>query len=84
MLVIGNLEWRFPIWRWLGGAAFLDTGLVAPDVGSLTFSDFKTGVGGGLRITTPVGPIRFDAGYALDPIPGSGRWQLYFAIGHAF
>jgi outer membrane protein assembly factor BamA len=83
-LVIGNLEWRFPIWRWLGGAAFLDTGLVAPDVGSLTFSGFKTGVGGGLRITTPVGPIRFDGGYALNPIPGSGRWQLYFAIGHAF
>lgn len=83
-LVIGNLEWRFPIWRWFGGAAFLDTGLVAPDVSSLTFSGFKTGVGGGLRITTPVGPIRFDAGYALNPIPGSGRWQLYFAIGHAF
>jgi len=83
-LVIGNLEWRFPIWRWLGGAAFLDTGVVAPDVGSLTFSGFKTGVGGGLRITTPVGPIRFDAGYALNPIPGSGRWQLYLAIGHAF
>lgn len=83
-LVIGNVEWRFPIWRWFGGAAFLDTGLVAPDVGSLALSGFKTGVGGGLRIMTPVGPIRFDAGYALNPIPGSGRWQLYFAIGHAF
>lgn len=83
-LLIGNVEWRFPIWRWLGGVAFLDTGVVAPNVGSLNLSSFKTGVGGGLRIMTPVGPIRFDAGYAVNPIPGSDRWQLYFAIGQAF
>jgi outer membrane protein insertion porin family len=83
-LVIGNVEWRFPIWRWLGGAAFLDTGTVAPQVGDLSLSSFKTGVGGGLRITTPIGPVRFDAGYALNLIPGTGRWQFYLAIGHAF
>ncbi len=83
-LVIGNVEWRFPIWRWLGGVAFLDTGTVGPEVGNLSLSGFKTGVGGGLRITTPIGPVRFDAGYALNPIPGSGRWQFYLAIGHAF
>jgi outer membrane protein insertion porin family len=83
-MVIGNVEWRFPIWRWLGGVAFLDTGTVTPEVGNLSLSGFKTGVGGGLRITTPIGPIRIDAGYALNPIPGSGRWQFYLAIGHAF
>jgi outer membrane protein insertion porin family len=83
-MVIGNVEWRFPIWRWLGGVAFLDTGTVTPEVGNLSFSGFKTGIGGGLRITTPIGPIRVDAGYGLNPIPGSGRWQFYLAIGHAF
>ena len=83
-VVIGNVEWRFPIWRWLGGAAFLDIGTVAPEVGNVSVSGFKTGLGGGLRITTPIGPVRFDAGYALNPIPGSGRWQFYLAIGHAF
>jgi outer membrane protein insertion porin family len=82
--VIGNVEWRFPIWRWLGGVAFLDTGAVTPDVDNLSLSAFKTGVGGGLRITTPIGPIRFDAGYALNPIQNTGRWQFYLAIGHAF
>ena len=83
-LVIANLEYRFPIWEWLSGVAFVDTGAVAPEVGSLQASDFKTGVGGGLRIRTPIGPIRFDAGYGLNSIPGESRWQFYFAIGQAF
>lgn len=26
-----QLEYRFPVWRWLGGVAFLDTGMVLPD-----------------------------------------------------
>jgi outer membrane protein assembly factor BamA len=83
-LAVGNLEWRFPIWRWFGGVAFVDTGALTEDVGSLRLSSFKTGVGGGLRISTPIGPIRFDAGYALNPIENTGRWQFYIAIGHAF
>lgn len=83
-LTVGNLEWRFPIWRWLSGVAFVDTGALTEDVGNLRLSAFKTGVGGGLRITTPIGPVRFDAGYALNPIENTGRWQFYIAIGHAF
>jgi outer membrane protein insertion porin family len=83
-LVILNLEGRFPIWRWLSGVIFVDTGAVTPEVGDLTSAAFKTGVGGGLRIKTPVGPIRLDVGYALSAIRGEDRWQLYFGIGQAF
>jgi len=61
-LVIANAEWRVPLWRWLSGVAFLDVGAVTPDVNQLDASAFKTGVGCGLRVKTPVGPIRFDAG----------------------
>jgi outer membrane protein insertion porin family len=81
---IANAEWRVPLWRWLSGVAFLDVGAVTPDVNQLNASAFKTGVGGGLRVKTPVGPIRFDAGYALNPIKDTGRWQFYLAIGQAF
>ncbi|HWU36159.1 MAG TPA: BamA/TamA family outer membrane protein, partial [Candidatus Acidoferrum sp.] len=66
------------------GVAFVDSGTVATEVETLAAKDFKTGVGGGLRIRTPIGPIRFDAGYALNVVPGTSRWQIYFAIGHAF
>jgi outer membrane translocation and assembly module TamA len=83
-LAIGNLEVRFPVWRWLSAVAFVDTGAVVPEVGDLAGAAFKTGVGGGIRIKTPVGPIRLDVGYALNAIQGEDRWQLYFGIGQAF
>ncbi len=83
-LAIANLEARFPVWRWLSAVAFVDSGAVAPEVGDLKGSAFKTGVGGGIRIKTPVGPIRLDVGYALNAIRGEDRWQLYFGIGQAF
>jgi outer membrane protein insertion porin family/translocation and assembly module TamA len=83
-LVVFNLETRFPIWQWLSGVVFVDTGAVAPEVSDLGGAAFKTGVGGGIRVKTPVGPLRLDVGYALNAIEGEDRWQLYFGIGQAF
>jgi outer membrane protein insertion porin family len=82
--VILNLEWRFPIWRWLGGALFIDSGAVTPEIADLRLDAFRTGAGGGLRLRTPVGPIRFDVGYALQPITGESRTQFYVTVGDPF
>jgi outer membrane protein insertion porin family len=82
--ILLNTEWRFPIWRWIGGAIFLDTGSVTPNVSDLSLSTFKTGVGASLRLITPVGPLRLDFGYALNHIPGENRWQLSFGVGNPF
>jgi outer membrane protein insertion porin family len=83
-LAILNLEWRFPIWRWFGGAVFVDTGTVTPLVRDLKIDAFRTGAGGGLSVRTPVGPIRIDVGYALSPIPGDSRTQVSFTVGNPF
>ncbi len=82
--ILLNLEWRLPILSWLATAAFVDSGTVAKNVRDLRIQDFNTGVGGGLRINTPVGAFRLDAGYALNHTPGEDRWHLYFDFGHAF
>jgi outer membrane protein insertion porin family len=82
--ILLNLESRFPIYRWLGGVAFFDVGAVTPEVQDFRFSDLYPGVGGGLRITTPIGPIRLDVGYGLRPIQHDDRVQVYLTIGHAF
>jgi outer membrane protein insertion porin family len=83
-LVVVSAEWRFPLWRWLGGAVFIDAGTVTPEISDLRLSAFKSGAGGGLRVATPVGPIRLDVGYALQPIPNESRTQVYLTVGFPF
>jgi outer membrane protein assembly factor BamA len=84
-LAVFNVEWRFPIWRWVGGTVFVDTGAVTTDAADLGLDDFRSGVGGGLRVSTPVGPVRVDLGYPLNRIEAEDRqFRLYFSIGHPF
>lgn len=83
--VVLNVEWRFPIWRWIGGAGFVDLGAVASEVGRLDPGDLKTGAGVGLRVATPVGPLRLDVGYPLDAVAHQEReLRFYVSVGHAF
>jgi outer membrane translocation and assembly module TamA len=41
-------------------------------------------VGVGLRYATPIGPIRFDIGRNLNPVPGINPLQYYITVGQAF
>jgi outer membrane protein insertion porin family len=62
-LIEANLEYRFPIWRQLGGAVFVDGAFVGE--GALREITKGTGAitpGFGLRYRSPVGPIRVDLG----------------------
>lgn len=55
---------RFPIYRPLLGAVFCDTADVAPR--PFTFrARPHLSCGGGLRVATPIGPIRADLGYRI-------------------
>jgi len=76
----------------LGGVLFLDAGNVWKDLSALDFGDLRYAVGTGLRYTSPIGPIRFDYGYQLNPIEGlmvnggpqTRNWRIHFSIGQAF
>jgi outer membrane protein insertion porin family/translocation and assembly module TamA len=75
-----------------GAVLFLDGGNVWADSWGFRLNDLHYAVGPGLRYQTPVGPIRLDLGYQLNPIPGllvngqpqTRRWRLHFSIGQAF
>jgi outer membrane translocation and assembly module TamA len=48
------------------------------------FTDLSHTVGFGLRYKTPVGPVRIDIGYLLNPPPGAKSHQLFITLGQAF
>ncbi len=84
MLIVGNIEVRFPIFGSLRGAVFSDHGGVYSEVGSFRLEDLGNNVGAGLRWNTPLGPLRFDYGIRLGDIGDQARGQWHFTIGHVF
>ncbi|HEY9428644.1 MAG TPA: BamA/TamA family outer membrane protein [Gemmatimonadaceae bacterium] len=62
-LIEANVEYRFPLWKRLGGAVFIDGAYVGEGSANEIFKG--TGAitpGFGLRYQSPVGPIRIDLG----------------------
>jgi outer membrane protein assembly complex protein YaeT len=75
----------------VGGVLFLDGGNVWAN-GGPQLDNLRYAIGPGLRYQTPIGPVRFDLGYQLNPIDGlvvngepqQRRWRIHFSIGQAF
>ena len=87
MLAIWNSEARFPIpfKKGLGGVVFYDGGNVYRNINLNQFrNNWSNSVGVGLRYQTPIGPIRFDVGRNLSPIPGVKATQYFVTVGQAF
>lgn len=65
-MINGNAELRFPIYSSLGGVVFGDIGALS-DKGFnvIRLHQAATALGFGLRLNTPVGPLRFDIGWKL-------------------
>ncbi|MBN1503545.1 MAG: outer membrane protein assembly factor BamA [Candidatus Eisenbacteria bacterium] len=97
-LILSNVEVRFPLFWRLSGAVFFDGGNVwanPSDIKTGQFSlrgatagdaDYRYSYGGGLRLRTPVGPIRVDYGrkLKLSPYDEGDRGQFHFSLGQAF
>jgi outer membrane protein insertion porin family/translocation and assembly module TamA len=87
-----SAEVRLPIWRNLSGVLFADAGNVWTGPWDFNVNDLRYDVGPGLRYATPIGPLRVDFGYQLNPIPGlmidgkpePRRYRVHFSIGQAF
>lgn len=83
-LLIANLDYRFPIAGPIGGTLFGDFGNLWGDWRNIDVAEGKFGVGTGVRYSSPIGPIRVEVGYKLDPLPGEDDWVLLFSVGNAF
>ncbi|UCZ55682.1 outer membrane protein assembly factor BamA [Desulfurispirillum indicum] len=80
-----NLEMLYPLNEdgSLRFVLFYDIGNVY-DRGENYLDDVLRSYGYGIRWLTPVGPLRLEYGYKVDPEPGESRSRLDFTIGTMF
>lgn len=84
VLVLSN-EVRFPLWGPVGGAVFADTGNVFARVRDIKLGNITQTVGVGLRLKTPIGPVRFDYGFLVaNKPPNVAGSHKHFTIGQTF
>ncbi|MDR1997114.1 MAG: BamA/TamA family outer membrane protein [Candidatus Margulisbacteria bacterium] len=76
-MILLNAEYRYIFNEHWQGVLFYDWGhaFTSPEV---SVKEFKSGYGLGLRVTTPIGPLRFDLGR------GELYWIFHFGLGYTF
>ncbi len=82
-----NAELRFPLVPTAGvyGVTFFDTGDIYADDEDVELDNLRESAGLGIRWLSPMGPVRLEYGWILDPKPtdaSSGNWE--FSMASAF
>jgi outer membrane protein insertion porin family len=84
-LLVGNVECTFPIFENVRGALFYDVGNVWADYTDFASGGYRSSIGVGVRLKTPIGPIKLDYGYGLNyPEGESSNGKIHFSMGHRF
>jgi translocation and assembly module TamA len=83
-LIEVNAEARIKIIEQFGVVPFVDGGQVYEEVYPELDGDLQWAAGLGLRYYSPVGPIRLDVAFPVNPRPVDDLFQFYIAIGQAF
>ena len=86
-IFVGNAEVTFPVYEnVLKGAVFFDIGNVGHGLSDFVESNgLKSGAGIGVRVKTPMGPVRVDWGYPLsENYDNSDYGEFYFSMSRGF
>lgn len=76
--ILVNLEYRFPIWKKLGGNVFVDGGAVWSSISQIQVENAVFDVGWGLRYYLRNFVVRLDVGCSNEAV------GIYFNFGHVF
>jgi outer membrane protein insertion porin family len=83
-LVILNGELRFPLRKLFSGALFVDAGNTFATTADVALDGLAVGAGVGLRIRTPLAPLRLDFAYPVSTSYGQSGVRFHFSIGQMF
>ena len=88
-VVVLNSEMRVGLFGALQGIVFLDAGNVFPRASSIDLMDLRPAAGVGASYRSPVGPVRVDLGFNLNPrelVAGTSerRWVVHILLGQPF
>lgn len=75
---LASVEYRFIIFKRLGGVLFTDAGRVFPGLDDFDVSAWKLSYGGGLRYYVSGFVVRFDLGFSNEGM------RIFFNFGHVF
>ena len=84
--MFANLECLVPIVERLklNGVAFLDAGNTWNAADGQLPGSVKAGVGVGVRWVSPMGPIRLEYGWKINPQSGEKAGEMAFGMGQLF
>lgn len=84
-IMIYNLEWRWRMNQQIGWVLFYDIGNVYKSYLPEINHQQKQSLGLGLRFHTPVGPLRLDVAFPLEPRRHiDHRFEIYLSMGQTF
>lgn len=86
-MLVGNIEYTYPIFDFMRMAAFYDIGNSWSKASKIGSGGLKSGTGLGLRLKTPIGPVMLDYGIPLNKEPGEderGSGRFHFSMSHGF
>ncbi|MCK4993496.1 MAG: outer membrane protein assembly factor BamA [Candidatus Omnitrophica bacterium] len=83
---IFNAEYIYQLTPGLKWAFFYDNGNVWATHGDFVWNNLKlrSSIGTGIRVKTPLGPIKLDYGWALDPKEGDNAGRFHFSMSQQF
>ncbi len=78
-----NIELNYPIYKnMLYFAVFYDTGFGVNDMNEIKPDIWRGGYGLGLRLVTPIAPLRLDWAFKTVPVPGDrSASRIHFVLG---
>ena len=85
-MVLGSAELTYPVFKNVKIAAFSDMGNVWEQSNDLGSGDYKYSIGTGVRLNTPIGPVKVDFGYPLEEAhPGDKKkGRFHFSMTRGF